>query len=152
MQVDNEFQFLRDNNTGTLIDWHTFGKVFESFVLGGDETCCKDLDGNVHVIGKKYKIKVPWITPFFSYSYCITNNWRLVINPLCSLLYTQKLWTTKGFPFQFTGLAVPEEKQDQHIFFLLERNEIFSTLMTTWEGIEVQMDLRLPWLTMATWN
>ena len=38
MQVENKFQFLCDNNTGILLDGHTFGDVFEYFVLGDDET------------------------------------------------------------------------------------------------------------------
>ena len=59
MQIENEVQFLRSNTTGNLLNGSNFGEVFKYFVLGGDETCCKDLDGHVHVIRKKYKIKVP---------------------------------------------------------------------------------------------
>ena len=38
IQVENLFQFLRDNNTGSLPDGRTFGKVFKYFFLGGGET------------------------------------------------------------------------------------------------------------------
>ena len=86
MQVDNEFQFLRDNNTGTLIDGHTFGKVFESFVLGGDDTCCIALEGHASVVGYKENIKVLLITPFFECCYLLTHNFLPVINPIVSFL------------------------------------------------------------------
>ena len=59
MQVENEFHFLLANNTGTLLNGSNFGKVFKYFVLEGDETFCKALDGHVHVVGDKDKIKVP---------------------------------------------------------------------------------------------
>ena len=39
MQVDNTFQFLHDNNTGTLLDGRTFGEVFGYIFLVGDEPC-----------------------------------------------------------------------------------------------------------------
>ena len=38
IQVDNAFQFLHEDNTGTRLDGHNFGKVLEYFNLGGDET------------------------------------------------------------------------------------------------------------------
>ena len=33
MNVGNEFQLLRENNTGTPLDGRTFGEFFEHFVL-----------------------------------------------------------------------------------------------------------------------
>ena len=53
IKVENEFQFLRDNNTGNLLDGSTFGKFFETFFLGGDKTFWIALYGNVYVFGDK---------------------------------------------------------------------------------------------------
>ena len=74
MQVDNTFQFLHDNNTGTLLDGRTFCEDFEYFLLGGDETCCIALDGNVHVVGGKDNRKEMLITPFFACIYFLPRN------------------------------------------------------------------------------
>ena len=86
MQVENDFQFLCDNNTGTLPGGRTFGEVFEYFILGGDDTCFMDLKGRVRVVGDKENTKVPSIMPFFSCCYRLPQNWLLVINPLFSFL------------------------------------------------------------------
>ena len=59
MQVDNAFQFLRDNKTGNLLDGRTFGKDFKYFVLGVDEAWFIDSDGHVCFVGDREKRKVP---------------------------------------------------------------------------------------------
>ena len=100
MQVENEFQFLRGNNIGNLLDWRTFVGVFEYPPLGDDETCCIASDDQVNVVGDTVfvfpKIGYLYSTHFVTYS---------------KLQQHEKLWTTQGCPFKFTGLVVPEEKQ-----------------------------------------
>ena len=53
MQVENSFQVMCDNNTGTLSDGRNFGEVFEYPPLGGDETCCIASEGHIHAVGGK---------------------------------------------------------------------------------------------------